>query len=177
VMRARGGRLRVLVSDDVGLQNKRQRRLALNILPLASRLLARRRQPRDRLAASVAATLAPTHPALGRLECAFRPAVPPGVITLGYHPGVPPWGTTLDGRCARHRSAWRRLPAPRRSSFPSQQAGAARTSAQEIQAYHPSASRVIATVLGVPCSGRLQRMAIRPILERTRNPLSNRAPP
>ena len=90
-MRARGGRLRVLVSDDVGLQNKRQRRLALNILPLASRLLARRRQPRDRLAASVAATLAPTHPALGRLECAFRPAVPPGGATRRYHPGVPPW--------------------------------------------------------------------------------------
>ena len=50
------------------------------------------------------------------------------------------------------------------------------TSAQEMQTYQPSASRLIVTVLGVPSIGRDQRTAMRPILERTRKPLSSRGP-
>src|SRR5262245_29746105 len=50
------------------------------------------------------------------------------------------------------------------------------TSAQEKQTYHPSASRLIVTVLGVPSNGRDQRRAILPILDRTRKPLSSAAP-
>src|SRR5262249_52242855 len=50
------------------------------------------------------------------------------------------------------------------------------TPAQEKQAYQPSASRLIVTVLGVPSSGRDQRTVIRPILDRTRKPLSSVAP-
>src|SRR5262249_57410666 len=50
--------------------------------------------------------------------------------------------------------------------------GCVGTSAQEKHTYHPSASREIVTVLGIPSSGRLQRTPIRPILERIRKPLS-----
>jgi hypothetical protein len=50
------------------------------------------------------------------------------------------------------------------------------TSAQEQQTYQPSASRETVTVLMVPCTGRDQRTAIRPILERTSEPFSSRAP-
>jgi hypothetical protein len=40
----------------------------------------------------------------------------------------------------------------------------------------PSASRLIVPVLGVPSRGGDQRTAMRPILERTRNPFSRVAP-
>ncbi len=50
------------------------------------------------------------------------------------------------------------------------------TSAQARLAYQPSASREIVTGLGVPSSGRDQRTATRPIFDRTRKPLSSRAP-
>ncbi len=42
--------------------------------------------------------------------------------------------------------------------------------------YQPSASLEMVTVLGMPSKGRDQWTVIRPILERTRNPLSSVAP-
>ena len=48
------------------------------------------------------------------------------------------------------------------------------TPAQEMATYHPSASRVLVTVFGVPSIGRDQRTPLRPIFERARKPLSNR---
>src|SRR5262249_47954458 len=50
------------------------------------------------------------------------------------------------------------------------------TSAQEQQPYHPSASWLSVTVLLLPTTGRLQRTALRPILDKTRDPFSHRAP-
>jgi hypothetical protein len=50
------------------------------------------------------------------------------------------------------------------------------TSAQEKQTYQPSASLLIVTVLIVPCTGRDQRTAMHPILDKTSEPLSRRAP-
>ena len=61
-------------------------------------------------------------------------------------------------------------------SCPVAGSGCTGTSAQEKQTYQPSASLRIVTVLGVPSSGRDQRTAMRPILERTRKPLSSVAP-
>jgi hypothetical protein len=49
------------------------------------------------------------------------------------------------------------------------------TSAQEMQVYHSSASRLSVTVFGVPSIGRDQRTAMRPSLERARNLLSKAA--
>src|SRR5262249_41630097 len=54
--------------------------------------------------------------------------------------------------------------------------GCTGTSAQEKQTYQPSASREIVAVSGAPPNGRDHRTAIRPILDRTRKPLSRVAP-
>jgi hypothetical protein len=72
------GDLQVLVINRVVGSDQCQRRLMMEVLPLAPHLLVRLRQQCDRLAASVAATLAPTHSALGSLERAFRFAIPTG---------------------------------------------------------------------------------------------------
>src|SRR5215813_13160406 len=50
--------------------------------------------------------------------------------------------------------------------------GSVGTSVHEIATYLPSASLEMVTVLGVPSSGRLQWTLMRPILDRTREPLS-----
>src|SRR5262245_60704996 len=62
-------------------------------------------------------------------------------------------------------------------SCPVAGSGAMGTSAQEIHAYQPSASRRIVTVLGVPWSGRCSRRRIRPIFDRRSIPPSSAAPP
>jgi hypothetical protein len=50
------------------------------------------------------------------------------------------------------------------------------TPAHEQQADQPAASRLIGTVLGVPCRGRDRRSAPRPIVARASKPLSSVAP-
>ena len=55
--------------------------------------------------------------------------------------------------------------------------GCVGTSAQEMAAYQPSASRMMVTVLGVPSRGRYKRRRMRPILARVRNLPATAAPP
>ena len=61
-------------------------------------------------------------------------------------------------------------------SWPVSDKGCTATSAQEKQTYQPSTSRLIVTVFAVPSNARDRRTATRPILDRTRTPLSSLAP-
>src|SRR5215475_5531497 len=61
-------------------------------------------------------------------------------------------------------------------SWPVGGSGCVGASAHEMATYQPSASLEIVTVLGVPSKGRDQCTPRRPILESTREPLSNVAP-
>ena len=61
-------------------------------------------------------------------------------------------------------------------SWPVGGSGCVGTAAQETAIDQPSASFVTVTVLGIPSIGRDQWTLMRPILERTRTPLSREAP-
>src|SRR5262249_50658208 len=73
------GHLQILVIDGVVLAHQVERGLLVKISPLAAHPLLRRRKQYDCLATSVAALLAPRHPALGGLERALGLAIPTGM--------------------------------------------------------------------------------------------------
>ena len=114
----------------------------------------------DGLSPAIAALLAPRDTPLRGLERPFGFAIPAGMEDAR---AIGQRGEGFDAQI------YPRL-------LPSVGKGCIGTSAQEKQTYQPSASRLIVTVLGVPSSGRDQRTAIRPILERTRKPFSSVAP-
>ena len=160
VVRDHIGRLQVFVIHHVVLAHTGQRRLVVKVLPLPAHLLMRFRQQRDRFASADAALLAPRDAPLGRLQRPFGFAVPAG--------GEDACAIGEGGECLNAKVDPRLLACGGK--------GCIGTSAQEKQAYQPSASLEIVTVLGVPSIGRDQRTAMRPILERTRKPLSSVAP-
>src|SRR5262245_18723104 len=110
----------------------------------------------DRFAAAVAPFLAARDTPLGCLERAFRFAIP----------------AEREDACAIRQSSKRLMPRSIPVSCPVAGSDFTDTSTQEKLAYHPSASLLIVTVLGVPSKGRDQRTVMRPILERIRKPLS-----
>jgi hypothetical protein len=150
----------ILVIDRVVALDERQCRLVVEVLALATHRLMRLRQQADRLPPAMTPLLA-----LGDAPLAFR-QVPLGFAVV-----------------ARREDA--RAISQRGEGFQAQVdagllagggSGRTGTSAQEIAMYQPSASFVTVTVLGVPSMGRDQWMAMRPIFERTREPLSSLAP-
>jgi hypothetical protein len=69
-------RLQILVIDRIIFAHKSQRRLVVEVLPLAPYFLMRFRQEGNSFAAAVAPLLTTTHSALGRLERPFGFAIP-----------------------------------------------------------------------------------------------------
>jgi hypothetical protein len=134
--------------------------LVMEGLAGAAHLLMRFGQEPDRLPAAVAARDTPRCPALRPLDVHL-----PDTKEVRVFDGRPvgQGGEGLDTQVNARFLA-------------GQGQRLARPLSQEKQAYHPSTSRLMVTVLGVPSRGRLQRTARRPILESTRKPLSSVAP-
>ena len=154
------GRLQILMIDRVVVANEREGRLVVEVLPLTLHLQMRLGQQVHCFAAAIAALLAPRHTTLGRFERPLGFAIPPGCECVVPSERVA--NDSIPSRCL--------------SPGPVGGSGCIGMSAQENETYQPSASRLIVTVLGVPSKGRDQRTAMRPILDRTRKPLSSRAP-
>jgi hypothetical protein len=152
------GRLHVRVIDRVALSNERQRRLVVRVGASSLHLQARFGQQLHRLASAIALLLASRDTPLGGFERPFGMTVP---------------GRMEDARLIREGSE--RLDAKINSRLLAslRQGPHGRRRSRHMQ---PSASCDTVSVLGVPSRGRDQRTAIRPILDRTRNPLSSVAP-
>jgi hypothetical protein len=132
----------------------------VEVAPLALDLLVPAPQPADRLRPATAAARAPGNlavclrqPLLGRAAVArVRDAPLSAVMRNMRSPTSMPVSRPVGGR------------------------GCTGTSAQAMHAYHPSASRLMVTVLGVPCKYRCTRIGMRPSLDRLSTPPSSTAP-
>jgi hypothetical protein len=154
------GRLQILMVNRVVFAQQRERCLEVKVLSLATYLLMRFGKQDNRFLAAVAALLAPGYPTLRAFQRALGFTIPAGEKMRV------PFDRVANASIPRSMPVSCLVPGK----------GCIGASTQEMQTYQPSASQVIVTVLGIPSMGRLQRMAIRPILDSTRNPLSSVAP-
>jgi hypothetical protein len=158
------GRRQVLVSDRVVLAHQGERRLVGAVGACAADARVRLGEQHDCLAPALAAPRAARHPSLRPPQGHRRHAE---AVWVGELAPIGACGKRLQpainaGCLAREqqRLDWHLG------------AGAG----NELATYQPSAARARVTVLGVPCSGRDQRTASRPIVATTRHPLTSRAP-
>jgi hypothetical protein len=158
------GRLDCLPGDRVILAHERARCLVVEGGALAAHLLLRLCQRAHRRTAPMTALLARGDPPLALHQRALGAAGVPGVST-GSPAAVRsnPFTPTA-------------MPGSRPGSRPASGNGCTGTAAQAIALYQPSASWETVPVLGVPANGRDQWTALRPSVDKTREPFSRRAP-